>query len=226
MADRAKILVIDDNPSIHEDIRTILTLPSREGGNLAALEAVGRFVAGVTSKLEPPLQTMSEGVQSLVSSLDEISTFLSTYRDSVGTRAPGEVSPAAFEKIGQAEWNTRIQDVDSAVSETVKGPQEGLKQLSQLVEAANGFANPDLPEPKKADLTSIEKRRGTRRRRVPLGRWGANGQSLLLYVASLLQELPEPDLTVGKGSTGDQPSEPDPVVFGDFVEHADGCPVP
>ena len=50
--------------------------------------------------------------------------------------------------------------------------------------------------------------------------------SLSLGVPLLLEKLPEPDLPLREGGSGDEASEPDAVVLGDLVQHADGCSVP
>jgi len=127
----------------------------RLGRELAAaqkLESVGRLAAGVAHEINTPVQFVSDNVDFLKTSTNDLAAVVAAYRalqDAVQSRA--DVAAAA----GLAREAEKTADLDYILENApraIESSLEGLERIATIVRSMKEFAHPDQSTKSAADL--------------------------------------------------------------------------
>jgi len=121
------------------------------------LESVGRLAAGVAHEINTPLQFVTDNVQFVRTSMEDIGGVIAAYRSLQETVATGGDVTAAALRARDAEQKA---DLDYLIDNTplaIGDAVEGLGRITTIVRSMKEFAHPDQAQKTFADLNQAIK---------------------------------------------------------------------
>ncbi len=116
------------------------------------LESVGRLAAGVAHEINTPVQFVTDNVQFVRTTMDDLRPVIDAYRElQKAVRASGDIGACA----DRAEASERTADLDYLLENVplaTASAIEGLERIATIVRSMKEFAHPDQAEKTYADL--------------------------------------------------------------------------
>lgn len=119
------------------------------------LEAVGHLAAGIAHEINTPAQYVGDNIEFLQSALSDLLTTTKTYSELFEAGKTDRITP---ERINDIEARLKAADIDYLMEEAPKAvaeSQDGIRQISKIVQAMKAFSHPGGENKELADLNSI-----------------------------------------------------------------------
>jgi signal transduction histidine kinase/HAMP domain-containing protein len=124
----------------------------REHAAAQKLESVGRLAAGVAHEINTPVQFVSDNVQFVRTSMADLASVISAYRQLGQAVNSGEDIGAAARLAVDAEKKADLDYILENVPLAVESSIDGLGRIATIVRSMKEFAHPDQAQKTFADL--------------------------------------------------------------------------
>jgi signal transduction histidine kinase len=134
-----------------QDVTEVRRL-ERELSAAQKLESIGRLAAGVAHEINTPLQFVTDNVQFVRTSIDDIKPVVAAYRTLQAAAAAGDGVAAAVQAAQAAEQaadlDYLLENAPLAIGDVIGG----LQRITTIVRSMKEFAHPDQAQKAFADL--------------------------------------------------------------------------
>ena len=131
---------------------TALRRLERELAAAQKLESVGRLAAGVAHEINTPVQFVSDNVQFVRTTMEDLIPVVAAYRTLAHTVLDGGEAHSAAESAQAAEAAADLDYLLENVPLATGSAIEGLDRIATIVRSMKEFAHPDQAEMSNADL--------------------------------------------------------------------------
>jgi PAS domain S-box-containing protein len=116
------------------------------------LDAVGQLAAGIAHEINTPMQFVSDTIEFLHDSLNDVWRLLDAYRETCSAVAAGPAGVTLLEHIHQLEEEIDLPYLEQRMPAAFDRTRDGIGRVTTIVKAMRAFAHPDRKETSEVDL--------------------------------------------------------------------------
>jgi PAS domain S-box-containing protein len=116
------------------------------------LEAIGQLAAGIAHEINTPIQYVGDNVHFLKKAFSDLARVLDTQARLVAWMRANAGTPEAVAEILRAAEKVRVGFLQAEVPKAIEDALEGVKRVTEIVQAMKEFSHPGVDEKKPVDL--------------------------------------------------------------------------
>lgn len=116
------------------------------------LESIGQLAAGIAHEINTPTQYIGDNLEFLQDTFTGLTKLISSYQAALDAARLGPVDPQVFEKIDLAAKDADLDFVIEETPDVLAAAIDGVKRISNIVNAMKNFAHPGVDAMTTIDL--------------------------------------------------------------------------